>query len=346
MEQEIRLVLIDSDYEYIRTLEEELIRRFASRARIQIITDPAYVETFFHTTRTVDVLLADRNFCGPYLDEHTVRHILLLAPEIEIGQEYPEKVKVLMKYLPVEEIMQAVEEAVAEEEAVPREELLPEEKPETRVISVYSPMGGCGKSLVAMALGRKLKKLDQSVLLIGCDTMQSFSAFMEEEEYADEALAEQLKAPGEETYWNILQNIGRKEISCLLPFEKTLPALGIGAAEMKNLISILKEKKDFSCLILDLGSSLDEQTLALMEESDAYVLITEPNTVSNRKMRRLQKNMELLPSKKCFMISNQYHMDGLRVPQHNLFGVLAGYEDYEEAMEDPVFYRIAMEISG
>ena len=39
-------------------------------------------------------------------------------------------------------------------------------------------------------------------------------------------------------------------------------------------------------VILDLGSSLDEQTLALMEESDAYVLIIEANTISNRKMRR------------------------------------------------------------
>ena len=346
MERGIKLVLLDSDYEYVKTLEEELVRRFSARTLIQIITDPAYVDAYFHSPRTIDILIADKAFYGPQLDEHTIRHILLLASEIEIAQEYPEKVQMMMKYLPVEEILQAVEALVQTEEAEQREEILPAEKAETKVIAVYSPLGGCGKSLVSVALGRKLKRLDQSVLLIGCDSMQSISAYLEEEQFADEKLAEQLKNPGEETYWTILQNIGQSEVSYLLPFEKALPSLGIGAAEMRNLISILKEKRDFSCLILDLGSSLDEQTLALMEESDAYVLIIEANTISNRKMRKLQKNMELLPQKECFMISNQYHMDGLRVPQHNLFGVLAGYPDYEAAMEDPVFYRIAMEISG
>ena len=44
------------------------------------------------------------------------------------------------------------------------------------------------------------------------------------------------------------------------------------------------------------------------------------------------------------MISNQYHMDGLRVPRQNLFGVIARYEDGEKAMEDPVFYRMALEL--
>ena len=346
MRQEIRLVLIDSDYEYVKTLEEGLVRRFSSRTRIRIITDPAFADVYFHTPRTIDVLVADSGSYGPHFAEHTVRHVLLLAPEIGLEQEYPENVRVMMKYLPVPEILQAIEEFVQAEEAEQREEILPAEKPETKVIAVYSPIGGCGKSLVAMALGRKLKKLDQSVLLIGCDSMQSISVYLEEEQFADEKLAEELKNPGEETYWTILQNIGQEEISYLFPFEKTLPRLGVGAAEMRNLISILKEKRDFSCLILDLGSSLDDQTLALMEESDAYVLIIEANTVSNRKMRRLQRNMDLLPQKECFMISNQYHMDGLRVPQHNLFGVLAGYSDYEDAMEDPVFYRIAMEISG
>lgn len=345
MRQDIGLVLLDSDYGYVKTLESELVRRFASRARIQIITDPAYADAYFRSAKTINILVADSSFYGPQLEEHTIHHILLLAQEIGIEEEYPENIQRMMKYLPVDEIMQALEQFMEAEETAQREEILPDEKPETKVIAVYSPLGGCGKSLVAMALGRKLKKLDQSVLVIGCDSLQSIAAYLSCEDFADEKLAEQLKEPGEETYWSILQNIGQEEISFLLPFEKTLPSLGIGAAEMRNLISILKEKRDFSCLILDLGSSLDEQTLALMKESDAYVLIIEANTISNRKMRRLQQNMELLPEKECFMISNQYHMDGLRVPQHNLFGVLAGYQDYEAAMEDPVFYRIAMEIS-
>ena len=344
MERELRLVIIDSDYGYIKQMEEALIRRFRSRAQIQIITDPAYLDVYFRTPRTIDILVADQSFYAEHLEEHTIHHILLLVPEVDIEKTFPDKVKAMMKYLPYEEILQAIDDFMTPEEEEEKEETASVEKPETKVVAVYSPIGGCGKSLTAMALGKKLKKLDQTVLLVGCDSLQSYSAYLRTEQCADEKLAEKLKNPGEDTYWTILQNIGQEEISCLLPFEKTMPALGIGTEEMKTLIAMLREKRDFAYVILDLGSELNGQTLALMEESDAYVLIMEANRVSNRKMWRLQKNIELLPKKECFMISNQYHMDGLRVPRQNLFGVIARYEDGEKAMEDPVFYRMALDL--
>ena len=343
MERELRLVVADSDYEYIKPMEEELIRRFRSRAQIQIITDPAYLDVYFHTPRTIDVLVADQSLFGDYLQGHTIHHILLLVPEVEIGKTFPDRVKAMMKYLPYEEILQAIEEFMKPEAEEIKEAVVPQ-KQETKVVAVYSPIGGCGKSLVALALARKLKKLDQTVLLAGCDSLQSFSAYLRTAEYADEKLAEKLKNPEEDTYWTILQNIGQEEISYILPFEKNMPSLGIGTDEIKWLVELLRQKKDFAYVILDLGSELNEQTLALMEASDVYVLVMEANRISNKKMWRLQKNIDLLPKKECFMISNQYHMDGMRVSGQGLFGVLAKYETSEKAMEDPVFYRMALEL--
>ena len=61
MERELRLVIIDSDYGYIKQMEEALIRRFRSRAQIQIITDPAYLDVYFRTPRTIDILVADQS---------------------------------------------------------------------------------------------------------------------------------------------------------------------------------------------------------------------------------------------------------------------------------------------
>ena len=340
----MRLVIIDNDYDSIKPMEAELVRRFRSRAQIQIITDPNYMEVYFRTPRTIDILVVDQSFYGPYLEEHTIQHILLLVPEVDIEKSFPDKVKVMMKFLPQEEILQAIDDLMKPEDEESGPEVLSVEKPETKVISVYSPIGGSGKSLVALALGRKLKKLDQTVLCIGCDNLQSFSVYLQEEQYADEKLAEELKDPGENTYWTVLQNIGQEEVPCVLPFEKSLSAVHVGAPELKTLLALLKEKKDFAYVILDLGSDLNEQTLALMEESDAYVLIMEANQISQKKIRRLQQNIEFLPNKECYMISNQYHMDGMRITGKNLFGVLAKYESVEKALEDPVFYRLALEL--
>ena len=126
--------------------------------------------------------------------------------------------KGMMKYLPVDEIMQALEQFMEAEETAQREEILPDEKPETKVIAVYSPLGGCGKSLVAMALGQKLKKLDQSVLVIGCDSLQSIAAYLSCEDFADEKLAEQLKEPVRRRIGRFCRTSARKKFlfCCLL----------------------------------------------------------------------------------------------------------------------------------
>ena len=60
--------------------------------------------------------------------------------------------------------------------------------------------------------------------------------------------------------------------------------------------------------------------------------------------RKLLKNIEQLPNRECFMIANQFHMDGLRIPRQNLYGTLAKYSNGREAMEDPIFYSMALEI--
>ena len=93
MERELRLVIIDSDYGYIKQMEEALIRRFRSRAQIQIITDPAYLDVYFRTPRTIDILVADQSFYAEHLEEHTIHHILLLVPEVDIEKTFPDKVK-------------------------------------------------------------------------------------------------------------------------------------------------------------------------------------------------------------------------------------------------------------
>ena len=229
-------------------------------------------------------------------------------PGIEISPHLPEHVKQLVKYIPENEILASIEKML---ETVSRErkEAEPAVRPDTRVVAVYSPAGGCGKSLAAVALARKMQRLDVPVLLIGCDSMQSFSVYLDQEEYADEILAARLQEPEEDTYWNILQNIKRGPLTCLLPFEKPLYGMGIGLREIETLLSILKERQDFACIILDLGSEFSEKNQRLMEEADVRLLITQSSRAAARKMKKLQQNRNLLPGGETLMICNQYGTD-------------------------------------
>lgn len=339
----MKLVIYDSDYDYLKSLEEKLIRRFSDRVQIQMITDPSYGEVFFRTPRNIDVLVVDEHFYGPYLEEHDIGQILVLVPGIEISTELPEYVQQLVKYVPEEEFFGAIEKLLEAKRREQQEEAAPG-RGKTRVIAVYSAAGGCGKSLTAVALARKLQRLDAPALLIGCDGLQSFSVYLNPEEYAEEILAEKLKEPDEDTYWNILQNIQRKELTCLRPFSKPLYSLGIGLRELENLLSLLKEKQDFSYLILDLGSEFNEKNCRLMEEADVGVFITQANQAAAKKMWKFRKSLPLISGKETYVLCNQYGTDRTGIAGETQLEMLPQYPRWEEALEDPVFYRIALEI--
>ena len=342
------IVIVDEDYEQLRPLEAMVIQEFARRADVQIITREDFREAYFAVIRKIDLLVIDQKYYGEYLDRHEIANLLVLVSEVELGFTYPNSVHTMVKYLPAKEILATMIELLT---PLPDEEQLRREmKPrtETGVISVYSPIGGCGKSLTAWGIAKKLKKLDQKVLLIGCDEMQSFACFLDREQYADDDLLQQMKAPGDEAVWTILQNVEMTQdvppVSYLLPFARPLLSCGIGTTELAWLVKTLKEKQEYDFLVLDLGSQLNEQSLRLMELTDLLILVTEANQLSVRKMQKLMRNSDLLPSRKCLLVANHFHADGMRIASRNVFGALAPYETAELALEDPLFYRIALEM--
>ena len=348
MEALKNIVIADPDVEYIKSYEEDFVIKFRDRATIQIITEAEYLENYFRLHRDIDVLLIAREFYGAYLKEHNISHMMLIDEKKSIDPENENGPFNILKYKSKEELFAFVEEGLSSEsEPIEFGDIeIAEEKKQTKVISVYSPSGGSGKSLASIALARKLKKLGETVLVIGCDDLQSFGVFLDTRQNADPELALRLQEISEDTYWLILKNIYMGDVSYLLPFEKPLSELGIGSEQLFDLVNLLKDKKDFSYIILDLGSTLDKDVRTLISIADICVLIAEPKMSSCRMMEKFVMNMDLFSVQKEYMISNQYRTEGFRLENENLFGSFAGYETAKEAMEDPVFYRLALEITG
>ncbi|MBR2188927.1 MAG: AAA family ATPase [Eubacterium sp.] len=345
MENRHSLVIIDSDYEYVRSIEPEIIRKYAEKVDVQIITDEAYIEKYFSEPRAIDVLIIDEHNYGEYLKNHEIHQTFLMLPEIDIERSVPRNVSVLVKYLPESDLYQTISDAFAR---IDLEAVVPEDQAaqhETRVVAVYSPIGGCGKSLISIGLARKLKMLDQKVLLIGCDDVQSFSVFGDMDLYADPQLAEELCDPDEDTYWMVLQNLAVGEVTYLKPFDRAPHAMGVGRTQWRAFVTMMKEKGDFDYLILDIGSRVDEAGRELMNKADEIVLITEPNLMATKKVQRIAGDTEMLPQKKCFLISNEYHGDGMRFAEDAVFDQLAAYRNWVLALEDPMFYRLALGIT-
>jgi MinD superfamily P-loop ATPase len=344
MEKKHKLVIIDTDYEYLRSIEEDLIRRYAQSVDMHILTDQAYIDEYFSTKQEIDVLIVDQNNYGEYLQEHSIRQTFLMLPEIALDLDIPLNVRPMVKYLPKEELFRAISETFGRFDAEAKPD--PARKTRTtRVIAVFSPIGGCGKSLVSMGLARKLDRLDQKTLFVGCDDVQSFASFFDISEFADDRLAEKLREPDEDTYWTVTQNIESGEFQYLKPFARVPHALGVGRTQWGPFITMMREKKDYDYLVLDIGSRVDEASRALMDRADVIVMVTEPNIIATRKILRISGDSDMLPVKKCYIISNAYHSDGLRFSEDAIFDQLGPYPGWEDALDDPMFYRLALKIT-
>ena len=346
-----KVIIADPDYKYIKGFEEQLLTEFMPYVNFQIITSPEYLANYFRVHREIDILIISREFYGIFVKEHDIGNILVLEEEISFEIENDEETPVnsLMKYSDPEEIFSFIRSKIkfedTEKESISKARPLIRER-ESHLIAVYSPIGGCGKSLTAYALGEKIRKLGNTAVVIGLDDVQSLSVYLENRQNADESLADALKNPGENTYWEILKNITQENVPCLLPFERPLSALGIGEEEISNLIAFIKEKKDFEYIIADLGTTLDTSNRAILASADYCILITEPNLLSCRKLEKLVMNQDLIPVNATVTIANQIHGDGMRLNQEGIFGNIAAYDTIAEAIDDPLFYRLALEITS
>ncbi|MDO4621815.1 MAG: AAA family ATPase [Eubacteriales bacterium] len=341
--KKLHIVIVDTDRDFVKGIEEAIIARYARTAEVQFITDPGYIGAYFSAPQSIDLLLVDESDYASIAGEHSILRTFLMVDEAGEEKQYPEDAAVVLKFLDVQEILDKMETALAVEIEVPEDEQ-EKVKRDTKIVAVYSSIGGCGKSLSCVALARKLKMLDQKVLLVGCDAMQSISVFYPSNAYAGQELAEKLKNPDEDTYWTILQNIGFDEVSYVLPFEKSLKTMGIGFKEIDVLVDTLRENRDFDYIILDVGTDLTPEIAEDLSQVDSMILLTQTNEISNKKLQKLLKDPDLLPKCNCILVANEYCSDGLRISRDSIFGSISPYATWKEVLDDPIFYQIALSL--
>lgn len=354
MKKKPQLVIIDTDYDYLKNMEADVIRRFSRTAEVQFITDAGYVDAWFSEQQTIDLLVVDDENYGEQLTGQNIHHIFLMTDQMDSERSYPDHVDVFLKNTDTRALLDQMDSILKKSadtddpagiNGISGENYSDDERRDTQIVGVYSPIGGCGKSLISTALARKLKMLDQQVLVIGCDHTQSLSVYFDEDHFASDDLAEKLKHPDEDTYWTILQNIGHDEVSYLLPFEKAPAAMGLTDEHLKVMLDILTDKKDFDFIIMDLGTDMTSVRQEIMNRARALILVTESNEIASRKMRRLLRNTGALPTCECILLSNEYNSDGLKIPNNTVFGSILTHSGWKDAEEDPVFYNVALRLT-
>lgn len=157
-----------------------------------------------------------------------------------------------------------------------------------KVVGVFSPIGGVGKTTISFAIGNTLASKEQKTLYISLESFPSTNLFIHEK-YED--TLSDLIFYARKKVDNIgvkVESIARKNESiglyCIPPIYEPEDMNEIDVCDMEYILSALRKCKLFDYVIIDIPSQLsDQRWLSLCDE---IILLTNMGYLQNQKLMK------------------------------------------------------------
>jgi pilus assembly protein CpaE len=186
-------------------------------------------------------------------------------------------------------------EGPAVEEAGEAGQLLSQPRPAGRVITVFSPKGGTGKTVISTNLAVALNadgisrvclvdldlEFGDVAISLGLTPVRSLIDAVDQDESLDED--EQV---------NALLTSWRRELDCVLAPVSPGEAEKISPALVNSLIKKLRARYDY--VVIDTPAQFSEHVLEALDASDHHVLITTPEIPALKNLRLTLDMLDLL----------------------------------------------------
>ena len=171
----IKILMADADEKYLMPLERKFIDGFEDKAELTVITDPDYLKQYFMVPQKLDILIINEELYDSELERHNISNIFILKEEEQFDKNTGEtETNQIYKYTSVKEIYNEIINK-SSTKSVPLNHM-----EDTKILMMYSPIGGIGKTAVAAALCEAIARYHKKVLFIGIDNLQTFGSEIEQ----------------------------------------------------------------------------------------------------------------------------------------------------------------------
>lgn len=312
-----KMIVVSMDKEYIEAVMGKMSATFGKLYELEFITEITYWEQYAQHKTEVDILLIDEAILKNYQMQLKVKSLFRLVENQESAHEGS-----IFKYLSINEI--------ADKIGVKRTEKKTEIEKKTKLISIYSPCGGCGKTITALCLAKYISKQGKKVLYLNTETLQDFQCYLQTTDCIKDSVGYQLAAGVEKCADLILENVKKEEFEFVPAFEKPLFAYHMDFEKYVKLIEELLKKQIYDYLIVELSQEMQAEKMNLLCRSDEAVYVMTPIKSA---ISKLDKIMSLLSgtSRKGVLIYNRVKTES---EQNKMDGKLkekfAFYEEIQE----------------
>lgn len=295
------IVIADLDDIYMAPLELKFVEELGDKADLQIITDNDYFAEYFSYPKNIDILLVSEDLYRSDLQKHTIKNIFVLTEQMEeVTTEVLEVTKIL-KYTSIKEIYNQV---MASNLGMINNEIV--HTRETEVVLVYSPLGGVGKTTLAMGISASLAQNYKKVLYINAEKINTFGYMLNNSTSIPNSSQSEFSDEKGDIFINIKHLIRNEKFDYLPPFGFALSSISLNGKIYENIIKSARRTKTYDVIVVDTDMVFDEDKVSLLTQADKVLMVINQSKRAVVAMNILLRNISCHDNQKYIYVCNDF----------------------------------------
>lgn len=309
------LIIADNDHIFVKSLEDYLFINHGDEFEIRTISSKEYLEKYFSTPRKVDILLLNPKFEFDKMKDQYINNILFISDNEEDSIRGYDSIFRFGELNFICNKLRNIDSRSDEEFDYTKEININKVGTRTsKVITVYSPIGGVGKTTIAVSIAVDLALKGSNVLYLNLEDIASTHAYFEHKK-TDINLShiiDQLTFGGIALSQYINKSIvldSKTNISYINPADNIFAIDQMSADDVKYFISILKELKKFDYIVIDTSSTYNTLKKAIIDSSDNIIMPMEQSEICKQKVLNILNFIDEEELHKFTPILNKYRQE-------------------------------------
>lgn len=288
MQQETKLnmLVVCQDENYLKSIEYRLAEALSDKVELSFITNEECLKVYNEQPKNIDILMIEEKLYKEVMSRQNCRNVYLLVEDENVAerQEKAGNKNIIYKYSSIRVIIDKIDNRLLQKKQNSGHM-------STKVISVYSPAGGCGKTTVSLGLANQLGVKGYKVLYVSTEVLQDYQTILGEKEHMPEQAGYQCGMQTEKAADEMLQYVKKTEFEYFPAWKRMLPAYGIKTEHLLQIVEYIRNKNIYDYIIVELSCEIQEEKLNFLYQSDRVVLVTKQDKETVEKLKRFMENI-------------------------------------------------------
>ena len=300
-----RIIVADTDVNYILSLQLKFIEEFFEKIDLEIITDEEYFVKLFAIPQKAEILVVSEELYDINVQKHNIGNVFLMTERYQEESTSELNLNRIFKYTSTKEIFNEIINKSAKDLRI-----VESKKSAPQMILVYSPVGGVGKTTVALGISNSLSKNYKKVLYIDAESFHTFQHLLvNETSISSNEIYTKMARNSKNIYQEIRHTIRTEKFSYIPPLKAPLMSFGISKEIYLNLIQGAKKSLDYDFIVVDVDSTLDEEKNKLMVLADKVVIVTQQTKSAVYATNRFLASINEAGDDKYLFICNDFNKE-------------------------------------